>query len=258
MKKVIAISCLAALMLTGCTKPNNNNDTESTTDAATTEAETTAEAVTTEEKTTTEAVTVLKEPDTEPLTEPFTESEETIKQRREMFYADVRPMLKLYFDKLLEENGGHAYMEYTFYDVDKCTVPEVIIKEGNSEAEFTIHVFREDGFDGMYQIGEFGGGHTALCYDADTDKLVLAWAQMGAMNISSLDMVDYKLKEVTSDEKKLAPDEEIDDILAEENIKKLAYISVYKPDEESAGYSIIHHADGTEERKEELYFEFFE
>ena len=31
---------------------------------------------------------------------------------------------------------------------------------------------------------------------------------------------------------------------------------VYKADEESAGYSYIYSADGTEERKEELYFEY--
>ena len=34
--------------------------------------------------------------------------------------------------------------------------------------------YKEDGFDGMYQIGELGGSHTAYYHD-ETDGFVIVW-----------------------------------------------------------------------------------
>ncbi len=260
MKKAIAVSCMAALLLAGCTKPNNNNDdnnnstTENTTAAVTTEAaETTTEAEMTTAVRKTEPPTTAAHPETETTT--FAESEESFRQRYDGFFADVKPMLSSYFDHLLEENGGNAYMEYAIYDVDKCGVPEVIIKSGNSEADFTTYVYKEDGFDGMYQIGELGGSHTAYYHD-ETDGFVIVWAQMGTMSINYTGIEDYKLKETDIVREIISDDRGYDDIISENGLTKLPYVSVYKADKDTAGYSYICSADGTEERKEELYFEY--
>ena len=260
MKKAIAVSCLAALLLAGCTKPDNNNNdnNNSTTENTTAEVTTEAAATTTEAETTTavrktERPNTMAHPETETTT--FAESEESFRQRYDGFFADVRPMLSMYFDNLLEENDGHAYMEYTFYDVDRCGVPEVIIKSGNSEADFTTYVYKEDGFDRMYKIGEMGGSHTGFYHD-ETDRFVIVWAQMGTMSINYTGMVDYKLKETDIVQEIITDDHGYDAIVSENGLTKLPYVSVYKADKESAGYSYIYSADGSEERKEELYFEY--
>ena len=261
MKKAIAVSCLAALLLAGCTKPENNNGNNNSTTENTTAAETTEAAVTTTEAEVTTAARKTEPPttkahdDTETTT--FAESDESFKQRYDGFFADVRPMLSTYFDKLLEENGGHAYMEYAFYDVDKCGVPEVIIKQGNSEADFTTYVYKEDGFDGMYQIGELGGSHTGFYCD-ETDSFVIVWAQNSAMSINYTGMVDYKLKETDIIQEIITDENSFDDIIRQKGLTRLPYVTVYKADESSAGYSYVFSADGTEERKEELYFEYID
>ena len=260
MKKAIALSCLAALLLAGCTKPDNNNNgdnnstTENTTAAVTTEeAATTTEAETTTAVRKTEPPTTATHPETETTT--FAEPDENFKQRYDGFFADVKPMLSSYFDKLLEENGGHAYMEYAIYDVDKCGVPELIIKQGNSEADFTTYVYKEDGFDGMYQIGELDGSHTSF-YNDETDRFVIVWAQMGTMSINHTEIVDYKLQETDMVQEVISDERGYDDIIKENGLTKLPCITVYKADKDTAGFSYIYSADGTEERKEELYFEY--
>ena len=264
MKKIAVFPLIAAVALAGCgkKKPKNPSDDNSTTTTATITLETAAatetEAVTTtssaavstgsDEKTTTSPVTL-------PMTTAAAEPDETLLQS---FYQDLKPMLSLYFEDLLEKQKGSGYMEYAFYDVTKDGVPEFIIKSGMSEADFEIKVFAEDGFDGCYQIGETYGSHTSYYYDTAANDLVFVSAMMGKMEIRYTGMEDYKLKEVNVVDKDLSSDGDLDDVIADEGLKALTYVSVYKADANSEGYSIIHHADGTEERKEGLYFEFTE
>ncbi|MCR5601989.1 MAG: hypothetical protein K6G33_14780 [Ruminococcus sp.] len=264
MKKIAVFPLIAAVALAGCGKkkqkdPSGDNNTTTTT-AVTSEtvAATETEAVSTTAASSASAETTGST-ETSPVTSPpITTAAQPDEALLQSFYQDLKPMLSLYFEDLLKKQKDSGYMEYAFYDVTKDGVPEFIIKSGMSEADFEIKVFAEDGFDGCYQIGETYGSHTNCYYDTAANDLVFVSAMMGKMVIRYTGMEDYKLKEVNIVEKDLSSDGDFDSVIADGGLKALTYVSVYKADANSEGYSIIHHADGTEERKEGLYFVFTE
>ena len=118
MKRVIALSCLAAVLLAGCGKNESGGSskkkTETATAAETTAAETTAEATTAE-------VTTEAETTTEP------ENSASAGDRETMYPETYKNMIQDKYDMLADYQTGEIRVSYALYDMDADGVPELVL-----------------------------------------------------------------------------------------------------------------------------------
>lgn len=254
MKKIIALSCFAAVILAGCGKPQQGSSsgtskaTEATTAVQTTEATTTAADTTTEAETTAEA--------TAPQTTTH-EANVSAGGRMDMYPAIYQEEIRRVFEQTAKDNDGLANVEYAFRDMDADGIPELILKHGTCEADFEIHIYRYDEDCELRDLGMFGGGHTTFGYDENTGKFVIIWGHMGAASIFYYVWNDGMLKEETTYD--FTIDEQhpsYDEVLSEKGIKHIETVSVYQSDYNSGIKSWLYHADGTSEQKEGFYLDY--
>ena len=185
MKKLIALSCFAALLLAGCGKPQQGSSSEGT--AATTEpvstAATAAEMITEKAETTTAAADTTAAT-TEAEAETTThEANVSTGGLMDMYPAIYQSFIRGKFDETVSEHDSMASIEYTFRDLDADGIPELLLKYGTCEADFQIHVYRLDSEGEVKDLGLFGGGHTSFAYDENTGNFVIVWGHMGACSI---------------------------------------------------------------------------
>lgn len=164
MKKAVAISALAAVVLAGCgVDVVGSSDELGAAVDTTSAAGTTAEAVT-EEATTAEAATEVTEEITTSEADP-TETQVSLKENVIAAYKSV-----------LETTD--FVNSYTLFDMDKDNVPELIFKYGTCEADFQIVIYTFRNGEAK-MLGYLGGSHTSFAYDYVADQLVLAQGHMG-------------------------------------------------------------------------------
>lgn len=232
MKKFIALSCLTALLLAGCEKPENGSSSSKQEETAAVTAEQTTAADTTAEAETTAEATTAAEPSAEATTaeEPTThDANVSAGGRMDMYPAIYQQVIKDEFDRTGQENNGTASIEFAFRDLDADGLPELLLKYGTCEADFTTDIYTVDENVEPKKLGEFGGGHTVFCYDENTGKLVFFWAQMGAASIQYLDMAGGAVKITNSYDYTADQGMDYDEVLEEKGVKPiLPYVTAYR------------------------------
>ena len=253
MKKIIALSCLTAVLLAGCGKPqgNSSSKTENTT-AQTTAADTTAEDTTAADTT------------AEDTTAGITDAETTTHEAdvpagglMDMYPAIYQSFIKSEFERVASENDGLASIEFAFRDVDANGIPELIFKRGTCEADYASNVFTLDSEGEIKDLGLVGGGHSSFCYDENTGDFVLLWGHMGAGSLEyyawkngALELADTYSFEINEQ----APS--FEDVLTEKGVRRMDFVSAYQADYSSGIKSYFYHADGTTDEFDGLYLDY--
>ena len=262
MKRFIALSCLTALLLAGCENPENSSSSskqdETTTTAATAE-QTTAADTTAEAETTAEATTAA-----ETTAEATTAAESTTHDanvsaggRMDMYPAIYQQVIREEFDRTGQENNGVASIEFAFRDLDVDGIPELLLKHGTCEADFSTTIYTVDENVEPKKLGEFGGGHTVFCCDENTGKLVFFWAHMGAATIEYLDLVGGAVKVTSSDDYTAEQGVDYDELSAEKGIKPiLPYVYAYRSGLNGGIVSYFVNEKGESEEKDGLYLDY--
>lgn len=247
MKKIITAICLSAAVLTGCDKTGKSNTNNDTTTAPATTAADTAEAETTTEEES-EVATIAE------VTAPPTTHEADVPAGgiKDMSPAIYEQFLRSKFEETAAENNGLAYIEYGYRDIDADGIPELFLKRGTCEADFSITAYTLDSEGEVVQIGELGGGHTSVDYDETLRMIVTFYAQMGSAHVSCFDYENGRLveKEPAGGELSLMQKYEA----GENEISGISFVSVYRSDNDDKGYSFIP-LEG--EKKDGLHFDYY-
>jgi hypothetical protein len=91
--------------------------------------------------------------------------------------ASSNTYLEEYRKAVNQVYGRYGENLYYLYDIDQNGVPELIVQEGTSEADFENVVFTYNGV--IQEIGRFSGGHNAIYGDPDEKALVSVNGYMG-------------------------------------------------------------------------------
>ena len=257
MKRIIALSCFAAVVLTGCGltgqkdgKADNEAATAATEASTTAAEETTAEAETTGEATTKEAVTDPAATTTEP------DGNVSAGGLMDMYPAIYQSVIKTVFEETAAEHDGMASIEFGFRDLDADGIPELLLKYGSCEADFQIHLYKINPEDGADDLGLIGGGHTSFAYDENTGDFVIVWGHMGAASINYFKWENDNLKSTGSYDFNIDENTpSYDVVLEEKGIRNMdvVYATGY-PDGSVKSY--FYHANGETEEFDELYLDY--
>ena len=74
--------------------------------------------------------------------------------------------------------------DYTLFDLDKDGAPELFVRKGTSEADYTWHVYTYNGSRAV-AAGSFHGGHGGLCVDSE-GNLYKERAHMGVYGLQAV------------------------------------------------------------------------
>ena len=260
MKRIIALTCFASLLLAGCGKTGNSSSSSESGSTTTEPVSTTAasaEDTTAAEITTTEAASTTDESKTEADTTKEPDGMVSTGGRMDMYPAVYQAEVKRVFDETAAENNGMASIEYALRDLDVDGIPELILKYGTCEADFRIHIYRFDEECELQDLGVFGGGHTSFCYDENTGDFVLLWGHMGSASIMYNVWENGTLKQ--TDHYDFTLDEQnpsYDAVLEEKGIKHMEFVGAYTIDSNSGIKSYFQHGDGTSEEFDGLYLDY--
>lgn len=260
MKRIIALTCFASLLLAGCGKTGNSSSSSESGSTTTEPVSTTAasaEDTTAAEITTTEAASTTDESKTEADTTKEPDGMVSAGGRMDMYPAVYQAEVKRVFDETAAENNGMASIEYALRDLDVDGIPELILKYGTCEADFSIHIYRFDEECELQDLGVFGGGHTSFCYDENTGNFVLLWGHMGSASIMYNVWENGTLKQ--TDHYDFTLDEQnpsYDAVLEEKGIKHMEFVGAYTIDSNSGIKSYFQHGDGTSEEFDGLYLDY--
>ncbi|WP_303822960.1 hypothetical protein [Ruminococcus flavefaciens] len=260
MKRIIALTCFASLLLAGCGKTGNSSSSSESGSTTTEPVSTTAasaEDTTAAEITTTEAASTTDESKTEADTTKEPDGMVSAGGRMDMYPAVYQAEVKRVFDETAAENNGMASIEYALRDLDVDGIPELILKYGTCEADFRIHIYRFDEECELQDLGVFGGGHTSFCYDENTGDFVLLWGHMGSASIMYNVWENGTLKQ--TDHYDFTLDEQnpsYDAVLEEKGIKRMEFVGAYTIDSNSGIKSYFQHGDGTSEEFDGLYLDY--
>lgn len=256
MKRIIALSCFAALLLAGCGKTGQSSSSSESTTAATapTSAETTTDEAATETAVTTAADTTAAGTEAETTTH---EANVSAGGRMDMYPAVYQSEIRYVFEQTAKDNDGLSSIEYAFRDMDADGIPELILKYGTCEADYAIHVYRFDENCELQDLGAFGGGHTSFCYDENTGNFVILWGQMGYATLHYFVWQDGTLKVAdTYDFELNEQNPSYDDVLKEKGIHRIDFVSAYQTDNSSGVKSWFYHENGTTEEFDGLYLDY--
>ena len=248
MKKLIALSCLTAVLLAGCgdygSGKKSEKEKEATTAAATTTAQQTTEEVTTEAETT-----------TEPVSKPKTGDRTT------MYHGVYMDKIKELYGELAEENNGKVRIDYAVYDVDEDGVPELLLKYADSSEDSWIDIFTCDENTELKNIGDFAGGDPSFGSAADAGKMILIFEEedyISALYCVLSDVRDPGNPRVLIDDSDAIDTDENSDVkalLAEKGIRYLSYVSINGSGDDIKSVIIDPNTDSTEE-KDGLYLDY--
>ena len=153
-KRIIALSCLTALLLAGCgvdepsesvsvPDPVEVHTTEAPTEPETepqTEAPTTKRTKATTKKTTAATTTAAATTTTTATAEKPTgnaDISERLAAYPDLYKAEVQRV----WDEIYERNDGMVSISYALFDINKDKIPELLFKHGTCEADYQIDIF---------------------------------------------------------------------------------------------------------------------
>ena len=263
MKKLIAVMCLSAVMLASC--KNTDNKSNSVRPVATTKppvTDTFTDEVTTGKTETTtdsgeDAAVTSENTATEPVTTQEPDGMVSAGGRMDMYPAVYQSEIRRIFDETSEKNEGSASIEYALRDLDNDGIPELILKYGTCEADYQIHIYRYDEECELKDLGLFGGGHTAFCYDENTGDFVILWGHMGASSIMYYEWENGTL--VSKDHYDFTLDDKTpsyDTVLDEKGVKYMEFVAANNFSADGEIKSWIYYGNGNSEEKEGLYLDY--
>ena len=88
------------------------------------------------------------------------------------------------------------FQSYVLYDINKDGVKEIIIDDGNCEAERKYYVYTIKNGDVVY-VGSFYGGHTYLAHIPNSNGVLVLWGHQGYFGASRVEMVNGGLVKKT-------------------------------------------------------------
>lgn len=269
MKKLIALSCLTALLLAGCgiDQPNDEigkpEPVSAATSATTTapETEPTTKAVTTKKtkpattkaSTTTAAATTTIATTTSSSggTATFTDRLDACP---ELYKAEVQRV----WDKTYEENDGCVMIDYALYDIDHDSIPELIFNHGTCEADSIVDIYTVDLDAKLLRVSQLNGSHTVFARDDVSGDFVLSSGHMNEMALLWYTMDDdFKLNLHKEYYHTLEGDETYEQLEMAQNVWRMDYISAYSFDKDSEIKSYLNYAYSEYEEVDGLYLEFY-
>lgn len=253
MKKLIALSCLTALLLAGCGvyEPADEISKPDPVRVPTTEAAAEPETAEATITTTTAATTTPAE-----TTVPAS-GKATFTDRLDS-YADLyKEVVQKTWDEIYGKNDGLVSISYALYDIDRDQIPELLFKHGTCEADFRIDVYTVDLDARLMHIASLGGGHTSFARDEKTNELVLVWGHMGSMSLDWYTMDDdLNLMKTDTFSHELEAEEDYDMIMFDKGIWNMDFITAFSFDKDSVPKSYIYYAYSEYEEIDGLYLDF--
>lgn len=266
MKKLIALSCLTAIMLAGCgvdepaesiSKPDPVR--VPTTEAATepeTEPPTTAATTRKTKPATTKATTTTAATTATAATTTTAGGSASFADRMnaypDLYAAEVRRV----WDDIYDKNDGVVSIDYATYDLDADGIPELMFKFGTCEADYMVNVYTVDGDAKLKTIGELSGSHVSFAKDYDTGEFVLAGGHMGYGGMRWLTMENGLINEVKNDSFEFRDSDDFEARMMDEGVYYLDYIHAYSFDKESEPKSYVMYAYSEYEELDGLYIDF--
>lgn len=95
-----------------------------------------------------------------------------------------------------QESGGMTDRTsccYWLYDMDRDGVPELLIRTGQAEYNYSVEVYSYLGENTVVDLGGFSGSHTVLCGNSEGTGILLHGAHMGSERVSCLEKKEDKL-----------------------------------------------------------------
>jgi hypothetical protein len=267
-KRIIALSCLTALLLAGCgvdepseavsvPDPVEIRTTEAPTEPETepqTEAPTTKRTKTTTKKTTAATTTAAVTTTTTAAEKPTGDANisERLAAYPDLYKAEVQRV----WDEIYERSDGMVSITYALYDINKDKIPELLFKHGTCEADFQIDIFTVGADAKLKQTGTLGGGHTSFAYDEKTGELVLVWGHMGSMSLNWFSMNDDYIIQVKDYQHEFEDGEDYQKIMFDMGVWDMTFIGCYSFDKNSKPKSTIYYAYSEYESVDGLYLDF--
>lgn len=102
---------------------------------------------------------------------------------------------KISFKEILDTYEKGKGTMYALADIDKDTIPELIVRTGESEVEYMFEFYKYKGNDKKAElIGNIGAGHLVL-YEMNNEKYLLSvYAHMGYETVAKVFIEDGKIK----------------------------------------------------------------
>ena len=251
MKKIIALSCFAAVMLAGCGKSQQGSSgTSKATEAATT-AEQTTEVTTTAAVTTTEAATEV-------------DITAAAGDRTTMYPKVYEDEIKRLYDELFEHEDGKVKISYTTYDIDADGVPELLLEYDthfmDEPVESELGIYTVDENCQLQSIGG-GGGNPFLCSAADEGKLTLVFKEEDYVSVLYCVLSDirnpgeFRVGIDDSAEFPIDTDTDIKALLTENGISYLPYVTI-TGSSDGIKSTVTDPNTGSSEEKDGMFLDF--
>lgn len=102
---------------------------------------------------------------------------------------------KISFKEILDTYEKGKGTMYALADIDKDTIPELIVRTGESEVEYMFEFYKYKGNGKKAElIGNIGAGHLVL-YEMNNEKYLLSvYAHMGYETVAKVFIEDGKIK----------------------------------------------------------------
>jgi len=246
MKKLLALSCLTAVMLAGCgaTGDEGSSEQASVTAADTSPTtEVTAEIVSSPEDT-----TAVEETTTVP-------DDESAGGVMDMYPSLYQGEVSRVWNETAGENDNMVSADYTLRDLDGNGVPELILRHGTCEADYMINVYTVSDDGELQNIAEIGGSHTAFACEEGSGGFVLLSGHMGIGALRWFEMKNGSVTESRSESFELGKDETYDDIMEKYNVGYIEYVSAFNAGDGETRSTVYYSADDYEEFSG-LYLDF--
>lgn len=235
MKKLIAISCLAALLLAGCG------------------IETEEESFSSPEKTTAASEGASAQAETDAPAEETTAAEETTEAGdvsaggiMDMYPAIYQEEVSRVWNETAGANNGLVSVDYALRDLDGNGVPELLLKHGTCEADFMTDIYTVNDMGELTNVGLLGGSHAVFAYDETSGDLVILSGHMGIGSLRWFRMENGAVSETNEVSFEIAENETYDDYMEKNNVAYMEFVSAFNTGEGETESYLYHNADDFE------------
>ena len=145
----------------------------------------------------------------------------------------------------VEDPGGFDIspeLSYLVYDIDKDTIPELLVKTGTCEADYhgALYTFRDGR---AFQVGEdLALGHSSFYSDPGENGIILMWGHMGYASAVRISITDGYMEELLYDDNlndRLEEDPDADYVYPGDVIPGSVYLTMCPGD---LGLAMTHYA----------------
>lgn len=139
-----------------------------------------------------------------------------------------------FYDKIIEERAYVNYeadfstpIAYFLYDIDKDSIPELFIKYGSCEADYSYTIFQYSNgvVEDIYHSYCGGSGFYAL----SNNDVIIYFAKMGGYSLSKISYIDGTIQEETVASGEVAEEQDYPDIeIFDNSARLLSFYSIFE------------------------------